>query len=371
MDAVPAASFFNSTPAPEPRKKIPVKSAAPVYIAVSDKEEEDELMEETVEPIQLKRSAHRMLPGEESWRETAYQPYQPSDAASRNIASSSKLIKSYSPPSAPPELPVGGGWTTSKLLAMQHEGGGIEGIWKSGVADFQILPYSDALPAPGTLVQVKRMNPPTPEDAEEQDIIIEELEEEGPKMLATITQLEMDAVRPHTDAFFSRSTYSWVIFTRLLPNSPPAPVSSDLPSNRPHLWRIVPDSVSPESVGLGPIFAPANPAILSANSSVDEADLHVRNFHRLCSAKAPIHFAYSLEGAIPTVIPIKLWKAFEELRSEPIPGDKGKNGALASAWSAVWRYVYFISPSLTQYLTASLQVFARSIVEGRNETSQD
>ena len=335
MDAVPAANFFNSTPStgvPKRPQKIPVKSIKPVaYINVSDEEEVDQLMEDSVEPIPLKRVS-RLWASKESWREQAFAQNPSSDDSILNIASSSKLIKSYSPPPARVETPEGGGWTTSKLLAMKDEGGGVEGIWLHGVLDYHYLPFPEVIPGLGSIVLDRG-----PRAAEQQDIAVEGAEPVELPTVRTITQEELDAARPHPDAFFSRVTYSWVIFTSILPNAALPVITSQLSPDRPHLWRIVPDSIPPEAVNLGPIFPPANPSLLSPKSGVDEADLEVKNFTRLSSSKSTQHFAYSLESGIPTVIPLNLWKAFEQARSEPLPGDNGKVAALAQSWSAVWR----------------------------------
>lgn len=336
MDAVPAANFFSSSPstasAPRLPKKIPVKSvhSAP-YVVISDEEELDELMEDSLEPIPLKKQPRSFRPDEE-WNESVYPGSQYSGEAVGNIASSSKFVKPYSPP--PPQVvqPEGGGWTTSKLLAMEHEGGGIEGIWPHGVLDYKILPYLEGIPAPGTFVAGARVQSM---DAEGNPI--EGVSEEQPRF-KTITKEELDAVRPHPDAYFSRLTHSWVIFTPILPNAPPPSASSGLPSNRPHLWRIVPESITPASVNLGPIFPPARPDLLSPRSSIDESDLEIKNLTRLSSSKSPpLHFAYSLEKGIPSVIPANLWAAFDEARGEPLPQDSGRPAALAAAWSSVWR----------------------------------
>lgn len=342
MDAVPAASFFSSSPAaasaPRQPKKIAVKSVHTTpYVVVSDEDEVDELMEDSLEPIPLKKHPRPFRP-DEAWKEHVYPASQYSDDTVRNIASSSKFVKPYSPP--PPKVvdPEGGGWTTSKLLAMKDEGGGIEGIWPHGVVDFKVLPYPAGMPAPGTFLPSPRV-----QSLDEQGNPIEGVSEEQPP-LKTMTKEEFDVVRPHPDAFFSRSTYSWVVLTPILPNAPPPVASSNLPANRPHLWRVVPDVVTPASVSLGPIFPPARPDLLSPRSSIDESDLEIRNLSRLSSSKSPpLHFAYSLEKGIPTVIPFALWTAFEKARSDPLPQDSGRPAALAASWAAVWRSVVLTS----------------------------
>lgn len=359
LDAVPATSFFAA-----PKPKQPVKAVELKDHVMDFQEDPPEAHEAPMEGLKLKSA--------NPWKSPAWSPASvclPGAAPLLPRPQLSTAIVPYGVPVPPlnphdaissgPSSSYGSvGWITPKVFALAGDGGGIAGVWEDSLWDFKITASTDPKVLP--MGEFPPRHARAPKAQPEEDAVASAASNEDESTMSgaeplvegaetkpsaverearvkSVTQEELDSVRPHPNAFWSRSTRSWVIFTPVEPDRPP-PHSLNPDQRRHHFWRVKADSVAPSAIALLPPFAPANPKQLSAASNFDDADLELRALTRLFSSRGGPHFAYSDAHYFPTVIPQKLWDRFDESRGEPRPGDKSRHVALLATWAVVWRY---------------------------------
>lgn len=152
-----------------------------------------------------------------------------------------------------------------------------------------------------------------------------------PKHSRTPTREELDLIRPHPNAYFSRTENSWMVFA-------PAPIPTTFIDNsHVELWRTVQNSlVKASELGIQPPPEPASPDLLDSEFNVEEWSANRPSLMKLVSTKGKEVY-YSRIDYYPAVIPKDLWEEFVKLRqSQPTPG-QSETQALFDSVYTIWR----------------------------------
>jgi hypothetical protein len=361
MDAVPSKSFFststssttNSNIREIPKSKQPVKRSVmnlkPRIVDDHETEDEEEIDELDSSPTinQKNRNTYTTsstrttsipiarpltTPITSTTTDWTAKPTFQSDT-SMNATQNETLTR-----------PFGPGHLTPKVLALFKEKGGYSGIWQTAVWDFKILdPDQNKYPAYGTLPPLISVATATNGNdtittstttTAPTDEMIEAMEMSNPRHRTTTIE-ELQTIRPHPNAFYSRGNSSWAVFTPI--SHQPVLSWSGLSSDRPHMWRVV-GQIRPESLNIIRPIDPARPT-LSEWHTTNAFNTTLDDLTEIRSSKGDVNsIAYSSLDFIPTIIPKPLWEAFSRARSQPLPGQSVDVNAVNS-WKVLWRLV--------------------------------
>jgi hypothetical protein len=193
-------------------------------------------------------------------------------------------------------------WISAKVASLSHGG-----LWPNALYDYKIADtpelgylamgaWSDGF---GNVVEsVAGQDGMAVDD----DIITSSQEEEDARVgYQTITREELDSIRPHPSAFYSRATSSWVIVVAL----PDQATRLSEPYVDVELWHRLDSPVLRPATEMGNPPAPASPGDLREEYIPWLQAVPPPRFSRLDSTKGR-RVALSLEGSYPTVLPDSL-----------------------------------------------------------------
>ncbi|KAK4700117.1 hypothetical protein P7C70_g6136, partial [Phenoliferia sp. Uapishka_3] len=298
--------------------------------------------------------------------------------------------------------PIGPGMVVSKIVAMEGEDGGLGGVWAKSVWDVSIeWPVEEVgeekykklgswIPKeePTTEVEMRQLveNPliPIPPPTIQSDVEMQGPSRSSspiisrnnlPKLPAgfhTISQTELANARPHPDAYFCPSTFSWVLFTRLLKDETAFPLLP-LESGKFDNWRYTPLEFTPSSLPsnppLGPIFPPFDTSSLTIKAQLEfEGGLSKGGLKKMVSKKGESVAISGLEW-FPAVVPGKVWKEFLEDERDLVVGRTKIDGKISAAllvWRAIDNLIFRGQP---RALPVTGKTFSKSVVWNEHATN--